>query len=144
MRKIVKIVAMLFCGLLMAACVPDKGFREEFEMSVKGYNRMLRWQEVAGAGQLYMEPEGREKYMATAESMKKRGVTITDFRILTMEFLPERDRGDVLVEFDYYALPSNRIKTLTYRQDWVYRKMDDAKGWQGKSWRVKSALPPFD
>lgn len=139
MRRIVKIVAMLFCGLLMAACVPDKGFREEFESSVKGYNRMLRWQEVVGAGQMYMEPEGRETYLTTAESMRRRGVTITDFRILTMEMLSDRKRGDVMVEFDYYALPSYRIKTLTYKQDWVYRDVDDKK-----SWRVKSALPPFD
>ena len=119
MRRIVKIVAMLFCGLLMAACVPDKGFREEFESSVKGYNRMLRWQEVVGAGQMYMEPEGRETYLTTAESMRRRGVTITDFRILTMEMLSDKKRGDVMVEFDYYALPSYRIKTLTYKQDWA-------------------------
>ena len=139
MRRIVKIVAMLFCGLLMVACVPDKGFREEFESSVGGYNRMGRWQEAAGAGQMYVEPEGRETYLTTAESMRRRGVTITDFRILTMEMLSDRKRGDVMVEFDYYALPSYRIKTLTYKQDWVYRDVDDKK-----SWRVKSALPPFD
>ena len=100
---------------------------------------MLRWQEVVGAGQMYMEPEGRETYLTTAESMRRRGVTITDFRILTMEMLSDKKRGDVMVEFDYYALPSYRIKTLTYKQDWVYRDVDDKK-----SWRVKSALPPFD
>ena len=139
MGRIVKIVAMLLCGLLVAACVPDKGFREEFEMSVKGYNRMLRWQEVAAAGQLYMEPEGRDAFMATAEEMKRRGVTVTDFRILTMELLSDKKRGDALVEFDYYQLPSYRMRSLSYRQDWVYRDVDGSK-----SWRVKSALPPFD
>ncbi len=139
MGRIVNIVVMLFCGLLVAACVPDKGFREEFEMSVKAYNRMLRWQEVAAAGQLYMEPEGRDAFMATAEGMKKRGVTVTDFRILTMELLPDRKHGDALVEFDYYLLPSYRMRSLSYRQDWVYRDVDGSK-----SWRVTSALPPFD
>jgi hypothetical protein len=130
---------MLFCCLLVVSCVPDKGFREEFEKSVKGYNRMLRWQEVVAAGYLYMEPEGREKFMATADAMGKRGVSITDFRILTMDSLSDKKRGDALVEFDYYSLPSFRIKTLTYKQEWAYRDVDDTK-----SWRVKSPLPPFD
>lgn len=139
MWKVVKIVAVLFCCLQVAACVPDKGFREEFEHSVKTYNRMLRWQEVVAAGQLYMEPEGREKFITTSDGMSRRGVTITDFRILTMDFLSDRKRGDALVEFDYYSLPSFRIKTLTYKQDWVYRDVDGSR-----SWRVKSALPSFD
>lgn len=139
MWRVVKIIAVLFCGLLVAACVPDKGFREEFEHSVKTYNRMLRWQEVVAAGQLYMEPEGREKFMATSDAMGRRGVTITDFRILTMDFLSDRKRGDALVEFDYYSLPSFRIKTLTYKQDWIYRDVDGSR-----SWRVKSPLPSFD
>lgn len=139
MWRVVKIVAMLFCGLLLAACVPDRGFREDFEHSVKTYNRMLRWQEISAAGQLYMEPEKLDTFMATVDNMGRRGVTITDFRILIMDFLPDRKRGDALVEFDYYSLPSFRIKTLTYKQNWVYRDVDNSM-----SWRVKSALPSFD
>lgn len=141
MPKFVKWLSVLISCLLIAACMPAKGIREEFETSVKGYNRMLRWREIPAAGPLYVVPEGRDQYIATAESIKKREVTITDYRILTMDFLEEKLLGDAVVEFDYYVLPSNRIKTLTYKQDWVYREMGKGKE---RIWKVKSPLPAFD
>ena len=98
---------------------------------------MLRWQEVENAGMTYIEPEQRDEFMKGAESLKRRGVTLTDFRILTFECLPERKSGDVVAEFDYYILPSNRIKSVTYRQKWVYE--DDLD-----SWKLKSGLPAFE
>ena len=62
---------------------------------------------------------------------------MTDFRILTYECLPEKKSGEVIAEFDYFILPSNRIKTTTYRQEWVYQDLI-------KSWKLKSGLPAFD
>lgn len=128
---------LLTICLAMTACVSDTGIRDEFEKSMRAYNRMLRWQEVENAGMTYIDKEKREAYMQKAESMRKRGVTITDFRILTFECLPEKKTGDVVAEFDYFILPSNRIKTLTYRQDWDYQDSP-------KSWKLKSILPAFE
>lgn len=129
---------LLFC-LLAGGCANQAAIRDEFDKSTKAYNRMLRWQEIEQAGMLYQEPGLRDRFMAAAESMKKRRVTITDYRILTAEFLPEKENGTVAAEFDYYILPSNRIKTLTYRQDWAYREIGKVK-----AWRVNSPLPPFE
>ncbi len=131
---------LLLCCLMSAACsVPNSTIREECEKSMKAYNKMLRWHEIEGAGMTYLEPELRDDFLKAAADIKKRDVTITDFRILTTECLPDKGTGEAVAEFDYYILPSNRIKTQSYRQEWVYRDIDEHK-----SWKVKSALPPFE
>jgi len=131
-------IALLFaCTILMTACTTSAGLREEFDKNVKAYSRMLRWNEIENAGMTYVEKEHRDDYMKRAESIKKRGVTLTDFRILTSECLPEQKTGEAITEFDYFALPSNKIKTTTYRQEWVYLDLL-------KSWKLKSSLPSFD
>jgi hypothetical protein len=112
---------------------------EVCEKSIKDYNKLLRWREIENAGMLYLDRELRDDFMKSAEDIKKRGVTITDYRILTTECLAEKKTADVVVDFDYYALPSTRIKTLTYRQKWIYLDTEEKKGWQ-----LKTALPSFD
>ena len=137
MKRLLQFGWLLAICLTMTACVTDMGIREEFEKSMRAYNRMLRWQEVENAGMTYIEKEQRDDFMRSAESLKRRGVTLADFRILTFECLPDKKSGDVVAEFDYYILPSNRIKTVTYRQEWVYQDLL-------KSWKLKSGLPPFE
>jgi hypothetical protein len=75
--------------------------------------------------------------MKKAAILKKKGVTLTDYRIVASEYLPEKKSGEVIAEFDYFILPSNRMKTVTYRQQWVYQEGIS-------SWKLKSSLPPFD
>ena len=136
MTLIKKLLLLVLC-LMLAACAAEAGLRDEFEMSMKAYNRMLRWHEVEKAGMTYMEKEQRDAFMKKAESLKKRGVSVTDYRILSTECLPEKKSGEVIAEFDYYILPSTSIKTITYRQEWIYLDLI-------KSWKLKSGLPDFD
>ena len=141
MNKALKYIFILICFLMTAACATpnQSSIREEFEKSYKAYNRMLRWDDVAAAGMLYMEPEGRDIYIKAAEDFKKRAVAITEYRVLTAECLADKGTGEVVTEFEYYIMPSNRIKTLTYKQVWAYREINESK-----SWKVKSALPRFE
>lgn len=140
MKLSCRLITMICCLMLCScATLRESNNREAFEKSMKGYNKMLRWHEIEGAGVLYMDPELRDAFLKTAESMRKRGVSIADYRILSSECLPEKGTAEVIAEFDYYAMPSNRIKTLTYRQNWVYIDTD-----QKKQWQLKSALPEFD
>lgn len=135
-----KVGLLLLCCLMTAACaVPNSTIRGQFETSTKAYNKLLRWHEIESAGMIYVEPESRDEFMKSAADIKKREVTITDFRILTSECLPDKGTGEVMAEFDYYVLPSNRLKTQSYHQDWVYRDSNALK-----SWKVKSGLPPFE
>ncbi|HPX60966.1 MAG TPA: hypothetical protein PLN25_04265 [Deltaproteobacteria bacterium] len=132
---------LVVCLALTSSCSAYRNYnrRDDFERNVKTYNRMLRWHEVETAGMRFMDPDGRDLFLATAESIKKRGVSIIDFRILTTECLPEKGTGDAVVEFDYYIMPSNRLKTVTYRQKWAYRDTETQNGW-----KVKSSLPEFE
>jgi hypothetical protein len=141
MIKTVKCFSLLICSLLFAGCATTD-FRnscEQFEKSYKDYNRMLRWNEASTAGSMFVEPGGRELFKKTADDLKKRSVAITEYRVLTAECLPAKSSGEVTTEFDYYVMPSNRIKTLTYKQTWTYLEVDGSR-----SWKVKSALPLFE
>lgn len=135
-RSVVVCITLMLCA---CAYTNQAKIREEFDRSMKGYNKMLRWRDVESAGMIYLDPELRDAFMRTAEEIRKRGVTITDYRVLTSECLPEKNSAEVVAEFDYYALPSNRIKTLTYRQKWTYLDTEEKKGWQ-----LKSNLPLFE
>ncbi|MHB8121758.1 MAG: hypothetical protein ACYDG4_06345 [Desulfuromonadaceae bacterium] len=125
--------------LMLTACAAQTGYglSQDFERSVKAYNRMLRWHEIESAGMTYIDPELREEYLKRAESLKKQGLSFTDFRILSTVYIPEKKAGDAVAEFDYYMLPSNRVKTVSYRQEWVYSESD-------KRWKLKSRLPDFE
>lgn len=138
-RYVMIFVVLMLCSCSYVLQAKHANMREEFDRSSKDYNKLLRWREVENAGMIYMDAGLRDAFMKSAEEIKKRGVTITDYRILTSECLPEKNTADMLVEFDYFTLPSNRIKTLTYRQNWVYLDTEQKKGWQ-----LKSGLPPFD
>jgi hypothetical protein len=128
---------LLFSCLMLTACASRPDLSGEFDRSVKAYNRMLRWHEIENAGMTYIDPDQREQFLKQAETLKKRGLSVTDFRILSSRYIPERKAGDAVTEFDYYILPSNRIKTISYRQEWVYQE-------NIKSWKLKSGLPLFE
>ena len=129
----------LFSCVMLTGCasVTHTGLCAEFDQSVKAYNRMLRWHEIENAGTTYIDPELRDHYLKQAESLKKRGFTVADFRILSSKCLPKNKSGDVITEFDYYIMPSNRVKTLSYRQEWVYQESI-------KSWILKTGLPVIE
>lgn len=139
MKLVLLRVLVLLAGcLLMSACVHETGLREQFEKNTKDYNRMLRWQEMHRAVAMYADPASRDDFMARADQIRTRGVTITDYRLLTSECFPDKKSGEVVAEFDYYILPSNRIKSLTYRQEWFL------EGESQPGWKVRTPLPPFE
>ncbi len=145
MSGIVKFVCILLCCLVTAACAASEAvIRTEFEKSVKSYNRMLRWREIENAGLTYLEQDQREAFLTTAGTIRKKDITITDYRILFMESSAKKNTGRAVVEFDYYILPSNRVKTLTYKQDWAYEKADKEDDSDRKAWKLKTGLPDFD
>lgn len=136
MTRVITGLLCIVC-LTLSACATRTGLSEELDRSVKAYNRMLRWHELENAVMTYSEPEQREEYLKRGEILKKRGISVTDYRILSTRYLPEKQTGDVVAEFDYYILPSNRVKTVSHRQEWVYQGSSN-------SWKLKNGLPPFE
>lgn len=138
MIRLLKIFLCIVC-LMPAACATyaHKGLSEELDRSVKAYNRLLRWHEMENAVMTYSDSELLEESLKQSDILKKRGLSVTDFRILSTKYLPEKKSGDVVAEFDYFILPSNRVKTVSQRQEWVYQE-------NIKSWKIKNGLPPFE
>jgi hypothetical protein len=136
MTALAKVFLCVIC-LTLAACATGNGLSEGLDRSVKAYSRMLRWHELENAVMTFSDPGQMEGYLERAETLIKRGLTVTDYRILTSRHLPEKQSGDVVAEFDYYILPSNRVKTVSHRQEWIYRE-------NIKSWKLKNGLPPFE
>ena len=128
---------LLALSLFLGACATQSSLTEELDKSVKAYNRMLRWHELENAVMTFGDSEQREASLTRAELLKKQGISITDFRILSTRYVPDRKAGDVVAEFDYYILPSTRVKTISHRQEWLYQK--DIKGW-----KLKNSLPAFE
>ena len=138
MTRMLKVFLCIVC-LIQTACAAyaQKGLSDEFDRSVKAYNRLLRWHEMENAVMTYADPEQREDLLKQVDSLKKSGLSVTDFRILSTRYLPEKKSGDVVAQFDYFILPSNRIKTISHRQEWLYQE-------NSKSWIIKTGLPPFE
>ena len=126
-----------FIFLMLTGCATRPGLSEELDRSVKAYNQMLRWHEMENAVLTYVDSNLREECLKQAEALKKRGLSVTDFRILSKKYIPDNKTGDVVAEFDYYILPSNRIITISNRQEWLYEE-------SSRSWKVKSGLPAFE
>ena len=134
-----KSLLLLASCMIITACADRMLSCESFTQNMKAYNRLIRWHEVENAGMHYLEPTLRDTFMKSAAEMKKRGVIITDYRILTSECLQEKRNAEVIAEFDYYVQPSVRVKTLTYRQQWNYGEKDESK-----VWKTNSGLPVFE
>jgi hypothetical protein len=142
-RYLVSVCCLMFCSCAQISSyveqVKFEKINEACEKDIKDYNKLLRWREVDNAGMLYMDRTLRDEFIKSAEDFKKREVVIADQRILASECLAEKKSAEAVVEFDYYVPPSNRIKTLTYRQTWKYHDSGESKGWH-----LKTVLPEFE
>lgn len=136
MKKVRQLLCLTLC-LLMTACATQVALSEKLDRNVKSFNQMLRWHEIENAGITYIDSEKQESYQKQAATLKQKGISVTDYRIITTKYVPEKKSAEVVAEFDYYILPSNRIKTISYPQEWLYREKLD-------SWKLQSGLPDFD
>ena len=136
---------LLLCPLLISGCASYRNAtRKEYcERAIRDYNKMIRWQEIESAALLFIESGNRASFDKTAEDLHRRNVTIADYRILAQHCLPEQKKAEATVEFGYFALPDNRLKTLTDHQTWIFREQNDAQPDLPEGWKLTSPLPEF-
>ncbi len=109
----------------------------EFEQSSKGYNKMIRWNELDKADAIFPPERLREEFREKVREAK--GVKVTDFRIKSMECSPEKGEATVIMEIDYYREPSVTLKTVEDRQKWEYVTEENDSG----RWRLMTMPPEF-
>lgn len=115
-------------------CHTNAMVAEQLDRSSRDYNQMLRWREFENACTTFAEKGFREECLK--RSMDDRDVSITDYRIRSREIDVEKGEATLVVEIDYYRLPSNRVRTVIYRQKWTYEEKS--------GWRVTNLFPPFE
>jgi hypothetical protein len=132
-------IILLFLALLTSSsCSSIKNFTvaDEFEKSSKSYNQMLRWHEWEKAALAFPIGPLRAEYALRIKSAEN--VTVTDFRVKSLECNPVKGEAKVAIDIDYYIPPSVTIKTVEDNQRWAYI---DENG--QKLWRLTTLLPEF-
>ncbi len=136
---------LLLVPLVLNGCATYQNMnrREACDKSIKDYTRLVRWQEAEKAAIAFVDAKQRPAYDKSAESLRRRHVTIADSRILAQQCLIDKRTAEATVEFDYFILPDNRLKTLTDRQTWIFRENTKEDPDQGDGWKLTSPLPAF-
>jgi len=137
------LVVAIVLPLMLCSCAAYRTYNrgETCEKTIKDYSKLVRWLEMERAVIAMVDKEQREAYAKTAETVRRRGITMVDARILAQECRPERGTAEATMEFDYFFMPDNRLKTVTDRQQWVYRETQPDG--QVTGWKLISPPPMF-
>jgi len=143
--RITFVILLALAPLFLDGCAAYRKMsrNEDCEKVIKNYNRMLRWQEVEKASIAFVDKKLRPDYDKTAESIRRRGVTVADYRVLAQECRGDRNTAESTVEFDYFILPDNRMKTITDHQSWIFREENPVEPDLGEGWKLTTPLPAF-
>ncbi len=138
-------VLLIAIPVMLNGCAAYKNMnrKEDCDKMIKQYSRMIRWQEAEKTSMLFVDSKQRVEYNKAAESLRRRVVSIADYRILAHQCLPEQKKAEATVEFDYYIMPDNRLKTLTDHQTWIFYEENSAEPDMAEGWKLTSPLPDF-
>ena len=136
---------LLIAPLLFGGCAAYKTMnrQENCDKVMKDYSRMIRWNEAEKIGMALVGPKQRAAFDKTAESIRRRGVSMVDYRILAKQCMSEQKKAEATVEFDYFILPDNRLKTITDHQTWIFLEENPQDPTAGEGWKITSSLPEF-
>jgi hypothetical protein len=139
------IVLLLVAPLLFGGCAAYSNMKrqENCDKMIKDYSRMIRWNEAEKIAGVFVVPTQRPAFDKTAESIRRRGVSMVDYRILAKQCMAEKKKAEATVEFDYFILPDNRLKTITDHQTWIFLEENPLEPDAGEGWKITSPLPEF-
>lgn len=104
---------------------------------------MLRWDEFEAASLTYLESSLQDDFMQKLDELRKNRVNIADMRIKASNCINGVDNADAIVEFDYFALSDNRMKTVIDKQKWKLLRGDQLAAGQKAGWKLITPLPFF-
>jgi hypothetical protein len=136
---------LLLAPLVLDGCSAYKNMnrQEDCDKIIKDYNKLVRWQEAEKASIAFVDEKQRPDFNKAVEKNRRRGLSIADYRILAKQCMSDKKKAESTVEFDYYILPDNRLKTITDHQIWIYREETDKEPDLGEGWKLTSPLPEF-
>ncbi|MDY0300649.1 MAG: hypothetical protein RBQ99_03565 [Trichlorobacter sp.] len=139
-----RIVYLLMVLLSLTGCATlGFGTKEDCDKAVKDYNRMIRWDEPETAALTYLDNSLQDDFIKTIDDLRRRNVNIADMRIKANSCATGNNSADVIVEFDYFALPDNRIKSVTDKQKWMLLRGKQLAPGQRAGWKLVTPPPQF-
>jgi len=134
--RIDRTASLLLLLLLLSGCRNPYLVVQRFDDTYREYNQLVRWQEHQNACLSFADPSVADECLARAGAAK--GASMADYRVKGIDVDPAKGTATVRVEFDYYVLPSPRLKTLEDVQEWRYEEVDGTE-----RWRIVTPLPEF-
>jgi hypothetical protein len=128
------LLLLLFIAISLVSCASLQS-RNDFDMSLDKYNRLVRWGDLDRAALFSAAPiseEFRERAKAAGN------VKITDYQVMDVNYNEKALEASAVVTFSYYVLTSGLVTKTTDNQKWVYIEEGGVK-----AWRLKSLLPEF-
>jgi hypothetical protein len=138
--KMRNFMVMFLISFVLMACGSYKALtdvRDDLQNAIKEYNDLVSLKEFDKAKRFVAEST-REGFEGRAKAA--RDVKITEYRILSREFITTTDKEIVKVEFDYYVSPSTQKKSLIDNQTWSFLYVNEEGR---KKWRLVTPLPEF-
>ena len=134
--RINRAVLLVVFVLVLAGCRNPYLVAQRFDDTHREYNQLVRWQEHQNACLGFADSSVADECLARAGAAK--GASMVDYRVKGLDVDPAKGTATVRVEFDYYVLPSTRLKTLEDVQEWRYEEVDGTE-----RWRIVTPLPEF-
>ena len=100
-------------------------------MAVEEFNQALRWDHQSVASS-YLSPMAEEELGARIRKVAKE-VNIVDAEVIRVQFDPDGEGADCLVEFSWYGFNDLSVRTGQEVQRWKRF---------GKSWLLMERMPP--
>ncbi len=129
------LLALIAMSLISCASFASLQTRDEFDMSLEKYNRLVRWGDFDQAA-LFSSASISREFTDRAKAAGK--VKIADYQIVDVKYDEKALKASVVVTFSYYFPTSGILNKVTDNQQWAY--LDEGGV---KTWRLKSLLPDF-
>ena len=120
-------VALSSCSTYMA-----KG---DLDQTTMEYSTIVRWEKFETAS-LFAASSIRDEFEKRVKDAKD--VEVVDYRIINVQYDERKKKATVNAEISYHTLSSNRVRTLTDKQLWLYGEENGSK-----RWRLMTLLPEF-
>ncbi len=130
---------LLFAGL--TACALDNLVNPpaaQGQQALDEFVRTLRLEEFQAAA-AHLVPANRKAFLATFVPLKN-DLTIIDVSIEQITLSDNGRHAEVVLEMDYFLLPSAIVKTMRIEQSWGFFERG---GKEPSSYLAKTPFPPF-
>lgn len=141
MRPSLALLLILLCLLAAPGCKSVNQMLhppgKQSESALDDFVYAMRWQQYREAS-MFMKPEFRKDFLKQFKELKD--LTITDVRLMDTVLSEEGKKAEVLIEIEYYLLPSVTLKTFELEQTWTYVEGENlAPG----HFQIITPFPPF-